>query len=77
MSEDNPTLSSPSSPVAPATGSKTKYEFFKVVQKYMDDACTVLDVPEYVRTILSQPKTELMVNFPVRMDDGWSRLFKG
>src|SRR6478609_851717 len=77
MSEDNPTLSSPSSPAAPATGSKTKYEFFKVIQKYMDEACSVVDVPEYVRTILSQPKNEIIVNFPVRMDDGSIRLFKG
>ncbi len=64
-------------PAGPAGGTKTKYEFFKVIQKYMDEACTVLDVPEYVRTILSQPKTELIVNFPVRMDDGSIRLFKG
>jgi glutamate dehydrogenase (NAD(P)+) len=30
-----------------------------------------------VRTILSQPKNEIIVNFPVRMDDGSIRLFKG
>ncbi len=72
MSEDNPTLSSaqPSSP-------KSKYEFFKVIQKYIDDGCSVVDVPEYVRTILSQPKNEIIVNFPVRMDDGSIKLFKG
>jgi glutamate dehydrogenase/leucine dehydrogenase len=72
MSEDNPTLSSaqPSSP-------KSKYEFFKVIQKYIDDGCSVLDTPEYVRTILSQPKNEIIVNFPVRMDDGTIKLFKG
>ncbi len=76
MSEDNPTLSSASNPAAPAA-TKTKYEFFKVIQKYIDDGCTVIDVPEYVRTILSQPKNEIIVNFPVRMDDGSIRLFKG
>ena len=27
--------------------------------------------------ILSQPKNELIINFPVRMDDGAYRLFKG
>src|SRR5438045_8898281 len=30
-----------------------------------------------LRTILSQPKNEIIVNFPVRMDDGTYRLFKG
>ena len=30
-----------------------------------------------MRAILSQPKNELIVNFPVRMDDGSYRLFKG
>jgi glutamate dehydrogenase/leucine dehydrogenase len=73
MSEENPTLSSATSPSA----TRTKYEFFKVIQKYIDDGCTILDVPEYVRTILSQPKNEIIVNFPVRMDDGSIRLFKG
>jgi glutamate dehydrogenase (NAD(P)+) len=77
MSEDNPTLSSPSSPTAAAATTKAKYEFFKVIQKYIDEGCSVVDVPEYVRTILSQPKNEIIVNFPVRMDDGSIRLFKG
>src|SRR5262245_54871065 len=73
MSEDNPTWSSATTP----STAKPKYEFFKVIQKYIDEGCTVLDVPEYVRTILSQPKNEIIVNFPVRMDDGTIRLFKG
>src|SRR5690349_18908703 len=56
---------------------RQKYEFFKVVQHYLEEAAKVADVPEYVRTILSQPKNEIIVNFPVRMDDGSIRLFKG
>ena len=31
----------------------------------------------YVQTILSQPKNEIIVNFPVKMDSGEVRLFKG
>lgn len=72
MSDDNPTLSS-----ATPSAAKSKYEFFKVIQKYIDDGCSVVDVPEYVRTILSQPKNEIIVNFPVRLDDGSIKLFKG
>jgi glutamate dehydrogenase (NAD(P)+) len=34
-------------------------------------------LPEHVKMILSQPKNEIIVNFPVRMDDGSYRLFKG
>jgi glutamate dehydrogenase (NAD(P)+) len=34
-------------------------------------------MPELHPTILSQPKNELIVNFPVKMDDGSIRLFKG
>jgi glutamate dehydrogenase/leucine dehydrogenase len=54
-----------------------KYEFFKVVQGYLDQAAKVIDLPEYISTILSQPKNEIIVNFPVKMDDGSIRLFKG
>jgi glutamate dehydrogenase (NAD(P)+) len=32
---------------------------------------------DHVRAILAQPKNELIVNFPVRMDDGSYRVFKG
>ncbi|MFO0613523.1 MAG: Glu/Leu/Phe/Val dehydrogenase [Polyangiaceae bacterium] len=54
-----------------------KYDFFGVVQGYLDEAARVVGIPEYVRTILSQPKNEIIVNFPVKMDNGEIRLFKG
>ena len=37
----------------------------------------LLEVPRFLQLILAQPKNELMVHFPVRMDDGGYRLFKG
>ena len=40
-------------------------------------AADLLDLPERLRLILTQPKNELIVNFPVRMDDGSFRLFVG
>ncbi len=40
-------------------------------------ACEVVGAPEYVRAILSQPKNELIVHFPVRRDDGSYEIFKG
>jgi glutamate dehydrogenase (NAD(P)+) len=54
-----------------------KYEFFKVIQAYLEEAAKVAEIPEYITTILSQPKNEIIVNFPVKMDDGSIRLFKG
>jgi glutamate dehydrogenase (NAD(P)+) len=52
-------------------------DFFDVVQGHLDRAAELVRVPEYVHTILRQPKTEIIVNFPVKMDDGRYRLFKG
>ncbi|MFT3684919.1 MAG: Glu/Leu/Phe/Val dehydrogenase [Phycisphaerales bacterium] len=40
-------------------------------------AADVMDLPDYLRQILAQPKNEIMVHFPVRMDNGKTRLFKG
>ena len=40
-------------------------------------AAEILGVPHHVQLILAQPKNEIMAHFPVRMDDGSYRLFKG
>ena len=66
----------PASP-SQAQAPKHKYEFFKVVQNYLEEASKVAEVTPYISTILSQPKNEIIVNFPVKMDDGSIRLFKG
>jgi glutamate dehydrogenase (NAD(P)+) len=54
-----------------------EYDFFKVIQDYLDRAAKIINLEPFVATILSQPKNELIVNFPVRMDNGEVRLFKG
>ena len=54
-----------------------EYDFYKVVQDYLERAGKVAKIEQYVQTILSQPKNEIIINFPVRMDDGEVRLFKG
>lgn len=56
---------------------QANYEFFKVIQDYLDQAADVIHLPTHVREMLSQPKNELIVNFPVKMDDGSLKLFKG
>ena len=54
-----------------------KYEFFKVIQGYLDTAADLVQLPHHVREMLAQPKNELIVHFPVRLDDGSMKLFKG
>lgn len=43
----------------------------------MLDAAELMNLKHRVRIILAQPKNEIMVHFPVRMDDGHHKLFKG
>ena len=74
----NDRLMSSAPPPSKLPGSAAKeYDFYKVVQDYLDRAARIAKVEPYVQTILSQPKNELIVNFPVRMDSGEVRLFKG
>lgn len=40
-------------------------------------AAELLELPTFLQLILAQPKNEIMVHFPVRMDDGKYQLFKG
>src|SRR5262249_17767584 len=70
-------ISDKSSAPPSAAQAAPKYEFFKVVQDYLDKAASVVQLSEYIRLILSQPKNEIIVHFPVRMDNGDIRLFKG
>jgi glutamate dehydrogenase (NAD(P)+) len=58
-------------------GTLEEYGFFQVIQGYLDLASEVTGLPDHVREILAEPKNELIVHFPVRMDDGRNRLFKG
>src|SRR5277367_3492552 len=73
-----PMMTPSSIPPSKTQGSAAKeYDFYKTVQDYLDRASKVAKIEPHVQTILSQPKNELIVNFPVRMDSGEVRLFKG
>jgi glutamate dehydrogenase (NAD(P)+) len=43
----------------------------------MLEAAELMNLPHEIKLILAQPKNEIMVHFPVKMDDGQYRLFKG
>lgn len=50
--------------------------YFQTVESVLK-AADYLSLPKRLKLILSQPKNELIVHFPVRMDDGSFKLFKG
>jgi glutamate dehydrogenase (NAD(P)+) len=65
---------------APATERIRVEEFdnlYQMAASQFARAADTIGLDPSLRTILSQPKNEIIVNFPVRMDDGSYRLFKG
>jgi glutamate dehydrogenase (NAD(P)+) len=48
-----------------------------VAQRQFDLAAERLDLPPGLRTVLREPKRELTVHFPVKMDDGSVEVFTG
>ena len=59
----------------PHKGEDTK--FYERVRGYIAPAAAIAGVPDHVVRILEHPKDEIIVNFPVRMDSGDIRIFKG
>ena len=57
--------------------SRSSQTLHQVTQTQLDRAAKAMSLASDVYTILSQPKTELILNFPVRMDDGRYVMFKG
>jgi glutamate dehydrogenase (NAD(P)+) len=50
---------------------------YEIAKAQLEKAADFIDLDEKLRLILSQPKNELIVNFPVLMDNGKYELFKG
>jgi glutamate dehydrogenase (NAD(P)+) len=51
--------------------------FLQTIQNQLDRSAHLVELPDHVSALLSQPKNEIIVNFPVLMDDGSHRVFKG
>lgn len=64
-------------PVPVVEGEDAHLDFFKVHLQQLHTAMDAVGTPELVRLMLAEPKSELSVNFPARMDDGTWRLFTG
>jgi len=58
---------------------KTKQvkNFYQTVTEQYNKAADMLNLDKGVRAILSHPANELIINFPVKMDDGRVEMFKG
>ncbi len=52
-------------------------DFYRTHIAQVQEAMTVAEITDHVALILSQPKSELIINFPVKMDNGRYKLFKG
>jgi glutamate dehydrogenase (NAD(P)+) len=53
------------------------YNPYETAVSQWNAGADAIDLEPWIRTILGQPKNEVMIHFPVRMDDGEYRLFKG
>lgn len=60
-----------------SSGPDENLDFFVVVGTQLEAAMDAANAAPWVRMILSQPKNEIIVHSPVRMDDGSHRLFTG
>ena len=60
-----------------STNVNERYEFFQTIQGYLKRAARVVNLDPTVEAILSQPKNEIICHFPVRMDNGEVKVFKG
>ena len=56
---------------------KQKPNPYFVALEQLDRGAKVAGLSPAIREILSQPKNELIINFPVRMDNGEYKMFKG
>jgi len=50
---------------------------FLIAQQQFDRAAAMLDLPQDIREVLRVPQRELKVNFPVKLDNGSTRVFTG
>ena len=59
------------------TASSAQSRFYQHTRARFEKATELVELPEKLYAILSEPKSVIQVNFPVRMDDGSYRMFRG
>ncbi len=79
--ESERSIESRFTPIIPAVpvraDARGPLNFFEVHLQQLHTAMEVSNTPELVRLIVSEPKSEITVNFPAQMDDGSWKLFTG
>ena len=50
---------------------------FRIAQQQFDKAAELLELPQSISEVLRVPQRELTVNFPVKMDDGSTKVYTG
>jgi glutamate dehydrogenase (NAD(P)+) len=76
MSTD--TKTPPASKAEPGVISlKDRGNLFEIATRQIDKAMKLINIDPDIAQILAQPKNELIVNFPVRMENGKFQMFKG
>ena len=63
--------------VPAATSLASRGNLYTIATQQFEKGCRAISIDPAVHEILSQPKNELIINFPVRMDNGEMKLFKG
>lgn len=73
------TAPAPASAAAPAAGGNLaqRGNLYSVATAQLEKAAKCINLDPTTKAILSQPKNEIMINFPVRMDNGEMKMFKG
>jgi glutamate dehydrogenase (NAD(P)+) len=60
-----------------ARGDTDDLNLYEMAVTQWRSGAAAISLEPWITTILAQPKNEIMIHFPVRMDDGEYRLFKG
>jgi|TARA_B110000495_G_C23015463_1_gene601324 glutamate dehydrogenase (NAD(P)+) len=64
-------------PARPEGYTMTNTSLFATALDQFNRGADIIDLSDDLRSILSQPKNEIIVNFPVRMNNGTYRVFRG
>src|SRR4030067_3077680 len=65
------------SPVASTTSFHTRANLFDVVTAQLQRGIEAINLDADIAAILSQPKNELIIHFPVKLKAGVVKMFKG
>ena len=78
MSDESPTPQADSNQKSKNSRSlKERGNLFTIATGQVNKAADAINLDPAVKAILAQPKNEIIINFPVRMDDGTFQIFKG